>query len=264
MELAVNRNLLEGKVAIVSGVGPGVGRALALAFAREGADLSLACRDVGHAEPIRAEVEALGRRAIVAACDVTKPEDRARLVEETERALGGIDVLVNNAFSTGRIGPIEGMDVTRGWRSAFEVNVFGTMALSEAVIAPMKKRGGGSIVSINTLAARKRQPGLAGYGASKAALLAATQSLAAEVGRHRIRVNTVVPSHIDGPNLAAMFRMEAARRGVSEDVVRAEIVREGVLDHITTPEEVANAVLFLASDLASAITGQSIDVNCGQ
>lgn len=260
----MNRELLAGKVSIVSGVGPGTGRAIALAFAREGSDVVLACRDAGHAAPIQAEIEALGRRARVVACDITKPEDRARLVGEAEQAFGGVDVLANNAFSTGRVGPIEGMDVARGWRSAFEVNVFGTMGLSEAALASMKRRGGGSIVNVGTLASRKRQPGLAGYGASKAALLAATQSLAAEVGRYNVRVNTVVPSHIDGPNLAAMFRAESARRGVPEETLRREIIAEGVLGHITTPDEVASAVLFLASDLASAITGQSIDVNCGQ
>jgi NAD(P)-dependent dehydrogenase (short-subunit alcohol dehydrogenase family) len=260
----MNRALLEEKVCVVSGAGPGAGRAVALAFAREGAKLALACRDPAHASALAAEIEALGRPVLVVACDVTKAEDRERLMSATVEAFGGVDVLVNNAFATGRVGPIEALDVQRAWKAAFEVNVLGTIALSQAALAPMKARGGGAIVMVGTLAARKRQPGLGGYGASKAALLAATQQLASEVGRYGVRVNTVVPSHIDGPNLEAMFRMESQRRGVPEAELRAEIVAEGVLDHITTPEEVANAVLFLASDLASAITGQSLDVNCGQ
>ena len=117
---------------------------------------------------------------------------------------------------------------------------------------------------INTLAARKRQPGLAAYGASKAALLAASESLAAEVGRHRNRVNSVVPSHIDGPNLRVYFQREARRLGVDEAEIHRRIAAEGVLDHIPTSEQVAEAVLFLASDRAAAITGQAIDVNAGQ
>jgi NAD(P)-dependent dehydrogenase (short-subunit alcohol dehydrogenase family) len=258
------RPLLQDRACIVSGVGPGLGRAVALSFAREGAKLALACRTESVAAEVAREVEALGARAIAVAMDVTKAEDRARLVTATTEAFGGIDVLVNNAFATGRPAPIEGTDIARAWRSAFEVNVFATMQLSQAVLPSMKARGGGAIVMIGTLAARKRQPGLAAYGASKAALLAATESLAAEVGSAKIRVNSVVPSHIDGPNLRVYFKMEAQRLGVSEVDVYARVAAEGVMSHVPTSEEVADAVTFLASPMASAITGQSIDVNCGQ
>jgi NAD(P)-dependent dehydrogenase (short-subunit alcohol dehydrogenase family) len=260
----LNAALLDGKVCVVSGVGPGTGRAIALSFARERGVLVLACRSEDHAAPVRAEVEALGAKALVVSCDVTRSEDRERLVGATVEAFGGIDVLVNNAFATGRVGPIENGDLAKAWKAAYEVTVFGTMALSQAVIAPMRARGGGSIVMIGTLAARKRQPGLAGYGSSKAALLAASQSLAAEVGRYGIRVNTVVPSHVDGPNLAYLVRAEAERGRISEDEVRRRIAAEGVLDKIAAPDDVANAVLFFASGLSAAVTGQSLDVNCGQ
>jgi NAD(P)-dependent dehydrogenase (short-subunit alcohol dehydrogenase family) len=248
----------------VSGVGPGLGRAIARSFAREGARLALACRTEAVAGEIAREIEGLGARTIAVAMDVTKAEDRARLVAATVEAFGGIDVLVNNAFSTGRPAPIEGADIGKSWRSAFEVNVFGTMQLSQAVLPAMRARGGGSIVMIGTLAARKRQPGFAAYGASKAALLAATESLAAEVGGAKIRVNSVVPSHIDGPNLRVYFKMEAQRLGVSEADVYERVAAEGVMHHVPTSEEVAEAVTFLASPMSSAITGQSIDVNCGQ
>lgn len=254
----------EGKVALLAGAGPGTGSAIAKGLAERGASVVVAARRAESAEPVAETIRAIGAPVHVVLGDVTVAEDRARMIAGSVGAFGGLDVLVNNAFSTGRVGPIEGTDVARAWKAAFEVNVFATIALAEAAIAPMKARGGGSIVMIGTLASRKRQPGLAGYGASKAALLAATQSLAAEIGRHRIRVNTVVPSHIDGPNLALGIAMQAKARGVGEDVIRAEIVAEGVLDHISTPEEVAEAVLFLASPRASGITGQSIDVNCGQ
>jgi NAD(P)-dependent dehydrogenase (short-subunit alcohol dehydrogenase family) len=256
--------LLRDRVCIVSGVGPGLGRAVALSFAREGAKLAVACRTGSVAEGIAHEVEELGARAIAVATDLTKGEDRARLVASTIDAFGGIDVLVNNAFATGRPAPIEGADIGKSWRSAFEVNLFGTMQLTQAVLPSMSARGGGSIVMVNTLAARKRQPGLAAYGASKAALLAAAESLAAEVGHLKIRVNSVVPSHIDGPNLRLYFKMEAERLGVSADEVYRRVAAEGVMNHVATSDEVAAAVTFFASSMSSAVTGQSLDVNCGQ
>jgi NAD(P)-dependent dehydrogenase (short-subunit alcohol dehydrogenase family) len=127
----------------------------------------------------------------------------------------------------------------------------------------MKERGG-AIVMVGSLAGRKPQLGLAAYGASKAALLAAARSLAAEAGRYQVRVNTVVPGHIDGPNLHVHIEQEARRLGTGADVVRRAIAAEGVLGRIATPEEVAEAVTFFASPASSGITGQSLDVNCGQ
>lgn len=256
--------LLRDRVCIVSGAGPGLGRAVALSFAREGAKVAVACRTSAVAESLAEELRGLGAPAIGVAMDLTKAEDRDRLVTATLERFGAIDVLVNNAFATGRAAPITGTDLGKSWRSAFEVNLFGTMQLSQAVLPLMSKRGGGSIVMVSTLAARKRQPGLAGYGASKAALLAAAASLAAEVGHLKIRVNSVVPSHIDGPNLRVYFKMEAERLGITEDEVYRRVAAEGVMPHVPTSDEVAAAVTFFASSMASAITGQSLDVNCGQ
>jgi len=258
------RPLLAERVAIVSGVGPGLGRAIALAFAREGARLVLACRTQATAEEIADEVREIDIPAVAVRCDVTDPGDRERLVATTVDTFGGVDVLVNNAFATGRPGPIDGSDLARAWRAPFEVNVLATLQLSQAVLPAMKARGRGAIVMVSSLAARKRQPGLAAYGASKAALMAAAESLAAEVGHHGIRVNSVVPSHIDGPNLRMHIQMEAQRLGVDEDEIARRIAAEGVMHHIATSAEVAEVVTFLASDMASAITGQSLDVNCGQ
>ncbi len=254
----------EDQVVLLSGAGPGTGAAIARGLARGGAKVVLAARKAESTDPVAELVRAEGGEASVVNGDVTSAEDRARMIAACVDGYGGLDVSIHNAFATGRVAPILGSDVTKAWKAAFEVNVFATIALAEAAATAMKSRGGGSIVMVGTLASRKRQPGLAGYGASKAALLAAAESLATEVGRHRIRVNTVVPSHIDGPNLQVGIAMEAKHRGVPEETVRSEIVAQGLLDHITTPEEVAEAVLFFASRRASAITGQSLDVNCGQ
>jgi NAD(P)-dependent dehydrogenase (short-subunit alcohol dehydrogenase family) len=256
--------LLEGRVCVISGAGPGVGRAAALACAREGAQLVLVGRSDGSTAQLGGELETSGARVVAVKADITKAEDRERVVASASKAFGGIDVLINNAFATGRPGAFESSDIGKTWHAPFEVNVIATLQLSQAVIPSMKARGGGAIVMVGTLAAHKPAAGMAGYGASKAALQAAAASLAAEVGRHKIRVNTVVPGHIDGPNLRVFFQMEAKRLGISEEQVYEKIAAEGVLGHIATSEEVAEAVLFFASPQSSAVTGQALHVNAGQ
>lgn len=257
-------SLLAGKVAIVSGVGPGTGRSIALAFAHAGADLVLSARHEHSYAEVAGEIESLGRRALCVGADVCVPEDRRRVVEAAMDAYGRIDVLANNAFALGKTEPIETTDVESSWRTPFKVNLFGTVAMTQAVVPAMKRSGSGSVVMIASLAARRAEPGMAAYGASKAALMYSVRALAAELGRYRIRVNCVVPSHIDGPNLRAYFRMQAQARGVSEEAIYGETAALGVLPHVCTADEVASVVTFFASDLASAVTGQALDVNCGQ
>jgi NAD(P)-dependent dehydrogenase (short-subunit alcohol dehydrogenase family) len=254
--------LIAGKVAVVSGIGPGLGRAVALALAREGADLALAARSASFLERVAAEVEALGRRALAVPTDVTRPEDCRRLVARAAEALGGIDVLVGNAYHPGTFLPIAEDDL-ESWRPPFEVNVLGTMRLAREVVPVMRRRGGGSIVVVNSMIVRRPLATMGGYAASKAALLAATQTLAREVGPHGIRVNSVVPGYIWGPTLEGYFAAQAEARGVDPREVYDAVAREIALGRIPTPEEVAGAVVFLASDLARAVTGQSLDVNGG-
>jgi len=257
-------SLLAGKVAVVSGVGPGTGRAIALSFAHAGADVVLTARHEHSYAPVAGEIEALGRRAVCVSADICAPEDRRRVVEHALDAYGRIDILANNAFALGNIEPLATADLEASWRAPFKVNLFGTLAMTQAVAAVMKRSGGGSVVMIASLAARRVEPGMAGYGASKAALMYAVRVLATELGPDRIRVNCVVPSHIDGPNLRAYFRMQAESRDVSEETIYRETAALGVLPHVCRAEEVASVVTFFASDLASAVTGQALDVNCGQ
>lgn len=257
-------DLLAGKTAILSGAGPGTGRAIALALAQAGAKVTLAARREESFAPIVAELAALGGTAHGVAADVTKAGDRARVVDETLAAFGRVDVLVCNAFAFGRMEPLATADLESAWRAPFKVNLFGSLGMAQAVLPAMRAAGGGSIVMVSSLAGRRPEAGMAGYGASKAALMHAVRGLAVEVGPDRVRVNSVVPSHIDGPNLRVYFRMQAEARGVSEDVLYRETAALGVLPHVTTADEVASVVTFFASDMASAVTGQSLDVNCGQ
>ena len=254
--------LLQNKVAIVSGIGPGMGRDISLAFAREGAKLALAARSPGKLEKALAEVRAAGAEAISVPTDITQPEDCARLVAAAEKAFGRVDVLVNNAFHQGTYVPVESADLEK-WREPFEVNVLGTLRLTQQVIPLMKRLGGGSIVMINSMVIRDVLPTMADYAASKAALMAATQGLARELGPSKIRVNSVVPGYIWGPSLQWYFGDLAKKRGITPQQVYDEVAANTALRHLPTSEEIAPAVVFFASDLSRVITGQSLDVNGG-
>ena len=166
--------LLEGRVAVVSGIGPGMGRAIALELARAGADVALAARREESMRPVAAEIEALGRRALCVATDIGDPDACRLLAVATAAELGRIDVLVNNAFAEEDWhDPFDGFDPAR-WRRPIDVNVFGTLTLSQTCIPHLKKsaadRGSASIVMITTLSVRNPIPLLAGYAASKRAL----------------------------------------------------------------------------------------------
>ncbi|MBI3786478.1 MAG: SDR family oxidoreductase [Deltaproteobacteria bacterium] len=254
--------LLKDKVAIVSGIGPDMGRDISVALAREGADVVLAARSHGNLGPVAKDVEALGRKAVAVATDISKAEDCARMVDTAIKELGRIDILVNNAFKGGVEPRIEEATMDQ-WREIFDVNVFGSMQLSQAVLPHMKKQGGGSIVFINSMSMRVIEPGMGGYAASKGALMIAAQTLAKEVGKHKIRVNSVVPGYIWSEKLAGYFRYLAKRQNRTYDEVQDEISARTALHHIPTSEEIADAVLFFASDLSRAITGQALDVNGG-
>jgi len=254
--------LLAGRVGIVSGIGPGLGRAIALALAREGADVVLAARTAPALEDVAAEVRAAGRRALAVPTDVTQPAQCRQLAEAANATFGRIDVLVNNAFRSGPYEPVEQASL-EDWRKVFDVNLFGTLALCQAVVPFMKVQGGGSIVMINSMSMRVIEPRFGGYAASKGALLTAAQTMAKELGASGIRVNSVVPGYIWGPALERYFADLARQRGTTPEAVYAEVASRTALGRIPTSEDVAAAVVFFASDLSRAVTGQALDVNAG-
>jgi NAD(P)-dependent dehydrogenase (short-subunit alcohol dehydrogenase family) len=172
-------------------------------------------------------------------------------------------VLVNNAFAEEAWDDFTGFDPER-WRLPFDVNVHGTLQLTQAVVPHLLAAGGGSIIMITTLSTRVMNPVLGGYSASKSAQDTAAKAMAGELGRHRIRVNCVAPGHIWGKSLAHYFDWLAAQRGVAPEVVYGEIAGLNPLHHIATSEEISRAVLFFASDLSRVVTGQTLDVNCGR
>ncbi len=254
--------LLKDRVAIVSGIGPGMGRDISLACAREGADIVLAARSAGPLDEVAADVAKLGRRALGIPTDIAKPDDCKRLVDAAIKEFGRVDVLVNNAFKGG-VEPLFEQATMDDWRKIFDVNVFGSLQLTQAVVPHMKKQGGGSVVFINSMSMRIIEASMGGYAASKGALMIASQTLAKELGPYKIRVNSVVPGYIWSDKLAGYFRYLAKQQGRTYEEVHKEISERTALHHIPDSEEIADTVVFFASDMSRAVTGQALDVNGG-
>ena len=255
--------LLEDKVVVVSGIGPGVGRAVALACAREGANVVLGARTEERLRGVAEEIEGRGRKVAWRITDISDEAQCRALADTARESFGRIDALVNNAFRHQRMRPIAGTS-RETFLKTFETNVLGSLAMTLAVVPSMKEQGGGSIVFVNTLSARQGWMEEGAYATSKGGLLTAARALARELGPANIRVNSVLPGHIWGPSLEYWFGELAKERGVSPQDVYDDVAKDMALRRIPTSEEVADAVVFLASDLSSGVTGQTLDVNAGQ
>ena len=254
--------LLEGRVAIVTGIGPGIGREAALALAREGADVALGARTEEKLREVAAEIEALGRKALVVPTNIAKEEDCRAMADATVQAFGRIDVLVQNAFKQPPMRRIEDEDA-KEWERAFRINVIGSLSMAKAILPAMKEQKAGSIVFVSSLSARNNDVTLGAYSAAKAALLSVARTMAREWGEYGIRVNSVAPGHVYGPNLEWYFHHLAKEQNRPFEEVKGEVDALSPLNKIATSEEVARTILFLASDLSSGMTGQTIDVNAG-
>jgi NAD(P)-dependent dehydrogenase (short-subunit alcohol dehydrogenase family) len=254
--------LLEGRTAIVAGVGPGMGRDIALLFARHGADLVLGARRQKRSDAVAEEVRDLGGRAKVVTLDIADPESCDAAVATAAESYGRLDVLVNNAFDEGDFTTFEDADLAN-WRRTMDVNLWGTLQMTRAAVPAMKKQGGGRVVMINTMSAWRHQPNFGAYTISKAALESATKMLAVELGPHGIRVNGVHPGYIWGSSVEAYFEMLADQRGCTPQEVYDDVAGETCLKYLPGSDEIAGSVLFLASDLAAPVTGQSLGVNAG-
>lgn len=256
--------LLDGRVAVVSGVGPGLGRALAVQLATHGADVVLVARRQEHLDTVAGEVEALGRAALPVPADITVGDDCARVVEQAVARFGHVDALVNNAHRGGTSHRFLDTFESGAWQAAMEVNLWGSLTMTHAVARHLVERGSGSIVMIGSMAVRDIRPGQGPYATSKAALVSATRTLARELGPCGVRVNAVLPGYMDGPAVDAWMAAESAARGTTEDEVRRELVEEIALRFLPQEEDVAGTVVWLASDLARPVTGIVVDVNGGQ
>jgi NAD(P)-dependent dehydrogenase (short-subunit alcohol dehydrogenase family) len=247
---------LSGKVAVITGGASGIGRATALLFAREGADVAIADLNAQAGEAVANEITQSGGRAVFESTDVTRAADCRRLAERTIREFGRIDILFNNA---GIIRRATVLDLSEeDWDRVMAVNVKSVYLLSREVIPHMQKQGGGSI--INTASGW----GLAGgakaavYCASKGAVVLLTKAMAVDHGPQKIRVNCICPGDTD----TAMLRVEAQQLGEANDRFLADAAKRP-LGRVGSPDEIAQAVLYLASDASSFVTGTALVVDGG-
>jgi NAD(P)-dependent dehydrogenase (short-subunit alcohol dehydrogenase family) len=254
--------LLEGKVALVSGAGPGLGRDVALAFGREGATVVVGARTAERTEALAAEIAERGATSLAVQLDISDAEQCAAAVATVVERFGRLDVLVNNAFADGDHRRFLDADLAR-WRSTMDVNFFGTLQLTQAVAPQMVSQGDGRIVMINTMSAVRMRPGFGAYTGSKAALAAVTKILAAELGEHGIRVNGVHPGYIWGDSVEMYFDYLAGRKGITPEEQYRSVADETALRYLPPSSEIAEAVVFFASDMSKPVTGQALGVNAG-
>ncbi|MCB9442283.1 MAG: SDR family oxidoreductase [Mycolicibacterium sp.] len=254
--------MLENKVVVISGVGPALGTTLARRCAEEGADVVLAARTVERLEDVAKQVADLGRRAVAIGTDITDEAQVDNLVKQTLDAYGKVDVLINNAFKVPSMKPFANTSFEH-IRETLELTVLGALRMIQG-FTPALVEAKGSVVNVNSMVLRHSDPKQGAYKMAKAALLAMSQSLASELGPQGIRVNSVLPGYIWGGTLKGYFEHQAGKYGTTvEEIYNAAAVNSD-LKRLPTEDEVASAILFMASDLSSGITGQTLDVNCGE
>ncbi len=254
--------LLKDKVVVISGIGPGLGQAIALQAARAGADVVLASRTQSRLDEVAKEVAALGRRAVAVPTDITDPEASQQLVHAAVEAFGRVDALVNNAFAMPTMRDLLKVDLA-AFRESFETNVLATLRLTQ-LFAPVLAESKGSIVMVLSAVLRHSRRTFGTYKMAKASLLSLAQSLSAELGPQGVRVNSVAPSYIWADTLKTYFDYLGTKRGLTGQQVYDEIAATIDLRRLIEPEEIADTIVFLVSDLARAVTGQCLDVNGGE
>ena len=256
--------LLAGRVAVVSGIGPGMGRDVSLALAREGADLVLAARTASKIAEVAAEVRAAGRRALEVP---SRHHERRRLPAPRRRARApstAASTCSSTTPSTWAASCASRTPSAEDLLRPLRVNLLGSMQLTREVLPVMKEQRRGSIVMINSMIIRDVLPNMGPYGASKAALMAATQGLAREIGvaRHPRQLGRA-RLHLGRVARRATSRIRRSSAASIAQVVYDEVAAQTALRHLPTSEEIADAVVFFASDLSRVVTGQSLDVNGG-
>ncbi len=256
--------MLQDKVVLVSGVGPGLGGEVARIAVRDGARVVIGARNADKLAAIAKELDPSGERVLAHAFDITDVDACASLVAAAVDRFGGVDALVQVAAFDSLFGGLADNDV-EDWRRVMEVNVVGSIQLCRAVAPAIEARGGGSIVLIGSQSwdHPPDHPQMA-YASSKGALVSAGYSMAKDLGPKKIRVNTVIPTWMWGPPVQGYVQWQANERGVEPEVVKAEITTKFPIGEIPADEDVAEVAAFFCSDRARMVTGQTLRVDGGE
>jgi len=254
---------LAHKVAIVTGGGRGIGRAIAMRFAAEGAAVTLAGTGRDHLEATAAEIAAAGGRAQAVVADVSDEPAVARMTEATVGRFGRLDILVNNAGIAGPTAAVADAALAE-WERTLAINLTGAFLCSKHAVPHLIAAGAGRVINITSVAGFIGYALRSPYAASKWGLIGFTRSLALEVGAHKITVNAIAPGAVRGERIGAVVRDRAAALGRSEAEVEREFyVDTTALKQMVDPEEIAATALYLACDDARSITGETVTVSAG-
>ncbi|KPU91333.1 short-chain dehydrogenase [Variovorax paradoxus] len=255
---------LKDKVALITGPAKGMGRAVTLAFAREGAKLVLAGRDTAAIEPVAAEARALGVAAIVVPCDLTQSAQTEALAAHALEAFGRIDILVNVAGGSGPIGKTGWETTSEEFDEIVQLNMTGCFNTMHAVLPSMIERGSGKVVNVGGTFGMRGRAGRLAYSASKWGLRGITKSFALEAGPHGINVNCVAPGMVDGPRFREKVCANMAEKlGITLEEAMTRHAADYALRRVSTDADVANACLFMASEVSRQITGVDLPVDGG-
>jgi NAD(P)-dependent dehydrogenase (short-subunit alcohol dehydrogenase family) len=255
---------LEGRIAMITGPAKGMGAAITKAFAAEGAKLALIGRDIGAIEPVAAEVKSAGAQAIVVKCDLTDAKQCEVAAAQTKEAFGRIDILVNVAGGSGPVGK-PGVETTpEEFDEIIKLNMNGCFHTMRAALPAMIAQRYGKVVNVGGTFGMRGRAGRMAYSASKWGLRGITKSFALEVGQYNINVNNVAPGMVDGPRFRDKVCADMAKRlGITVEEAMERHASEYALKRVTVDADVANACLFLASDVSRQITGADLPVDGG-
>jgi NAD(P)-dependent dehydrogenase (short-subunit alcohol dehydrogenase family) len=253
---------LEGKFAIVTGGGRGIGGAIARALATEGCSVAVAGRTAAHLDPVAAEIKKSGRDSLAIVTDVSKPKDVELLFQAAAKRWGRLDILVNNAGASHSELLVKLSFQT--WQQMLDVNLTGTFLCSQAALRLMLPQKSGRIVNIASTAAQMGFRYAGGYAAAKHGVLGLTRSMALETAASGITVNAVCPGWVESEMFQSALATISEKTKMTEEEARAVLAKDSPQNRIIQPEEIASAVVWLACDEARGITGQAINVSGGQ
>lgn len=250
--------MLNGKTALITGGGRGIGRAIALEFARNGARVAVAARTAEQVEQVAAEI---GSNAIALVCDVSDPESVARMFSRMRERFGDADILVNNAGVAESATLVNTTDEL--WHRHLSINLSGTFYCTRAALPAMLKKGWGRVINVASIAGKSGAPYIAAYSASKHGVLGLTRSAALELATTGVTVNAICPGYVDTDMVTRGVEQITAKTGRTADEALDTLKKMSPQNRLVTPEEVAAIALLLASDAGRGINGQGINVDGG-